>query len=508
MKSIWAWIAMSLAAVPAHAKQPAFAHLVDEYVAAYASSQLSDQGLHYVKASQIARAVFKNPGSPEYVELLSYLGQQSQRAPEAITDLARMLNARWEALTLMGVEGLARREKREEFAAVAGSAPACLAVLGLLTVGTLKNPANGAKFLSLANRLTLLPTLGLATGAGVGYGMHQLEGPAYPSPSETMRIGITSDQFLVARNPAIETFGPLLASLAVSSITYDMIATGSIAVEALGFARTAAIAANEAATPAKVNPLALAGSIVAGIAVDQGLTELQDQIRFNEFKEKISEAVNLFDQAREIGSVAGMYQGAEALNTVVMQFFTHYNTVLLQMSAWFLQSIDEADDRLGSSPEAYQDQVVQIGYQMRDWIRPLARRPGYASDPDFESKTRLTLQLTHPASTAQQKTQARLQLDDLRHKLVDELRRGEIRSQGPHVLLQSIALFELAHRNYLALFTDPMNNLIRGTEMILAFAHQERPQTTRSSLSLPGGVTPEANNPAQPTDEIRDGGIL
>jgi|GEM_PF-5654154 len=211
-------------------------------------------------STKIQEHLFAHVGTENYITELQYLDSWSASDAPAVFDLARKLQFHWEASYAAGIgQRASQRRAATDIGTKAGASMGMLA-LGVMVI---KSPQNAPKYFRVVRHLLPLTGATLGNLSGRAWSSQSaLAGDAPPAPAHIMSLGLAaeSEEKTYDEDALFKDF------VAISS----GVAAGTAATELFMVLRAARVI-NIAATPAKINPLVLAGSLVIGLGVEYGV---------------------------------------------------------------------------------------------------------------------------------------------------------------------------------------------------------------------------------------------
>jgi hypothetical protein len=339
-----------------------FARLVRQYIDAYAANDI--RYIHLVRP--IAISVFEVPGSPEYIDKLKYLDSFSTAAPEAIFNLAKVLQQRWEAaygmeLSMKLDAGIddpnisqtlvekrnERRWRGRRIGGIVGGVVA-LAALGLTAV---RNPLATSRYFAVFR--ALLPEAGMTAGIFVGAKVADRVSDTYEreflrdlplAPAQVMHLGLETNLVIDDEDTLVQTFVPLLTGVAAGDATLALMAGSGLASRVTGVIRTIR-AVNKSAAPGKIDPPVLIASLIVSLVVEHLAGHVVNWLEYRSLKAKVTESREAIEQAIARGDDAKAFSAADALVANSLVLAAYHNRPILAANAEFLRKLAEASNK-------------------------------------------------------------------------------------------------------------------------------------------------------------------
>ncbi len=349
-----------------------FMRNVRMYVGAYERRQSLQRALF---TSRIKNTLFENVQTGGYVEGLRYIDAQSTSHPEAIYDLAKSLQLHWEARYAMGM-GL----KRTERARTATKAGTVVGIVGLAASGILLffRPSAAPKYFRIWRHL--MPLAGAAAGYGTGRALHELgwlDEDTPLAPAHVMRLGINTDDYHYDDDTLVRDIVSLTAGVAATSMAisaYRYIRTGVKAVKYV----------NAAATPAKVHPLVLVGSIILGLIVEEGVEAAVDHYEHKGYKDRFTAQRDCMLQAYVNGEDERIYSCADGLVRTAMNLASYYNRSINEAIQEYAGDVAEAAEDYGEGTPRFQEKLDKLTRELSDDIREALDDRAFRIDLSYE----------------------------------------------------------------------------------------------------------------------------
>lgn len=368
---------------------------VNDYIAAHRRYGRADASSSRIRVSlevkKVRCAIFRNPGSEEYLEGLRYIDSLASRHAEAIYDLATKLQLYWESE--YGGTLLARGASRVNTGAKAGLASAVLVLGTVLAVRRPRNAADLPRRMSMVRKYfkairSLKPaqalrgaaigvttaSAGTAGGAVIADQLHRsglFDGDIPPAPAHVMGLGFPMNEFIYDYE-----YDDLIEDL----ISYGAGATAGLAVV------TAAKWVNRAITPAKIHPVVLIASFVVVDLIVANLVENEiEESHHNGLKEKVYGSRNILDWGVTAGNDAYTYMGADGLVRSTINLASYYNKDLLSAIEEYMGDVSEAAEDHGESSPAFQRRLDEITPEFSERVREILRERRFAFNADYEA---------------------------------------------------------------------------------------------------------------------------
>lgn len=262
--------------------------LLDGYLRAFQNRDGANGYLALaVWEGRIRERVFSRPGSGRYVSDLQAISANAGRSPEAIYQLAMAMQRTWE--NRYALARAPARAARLETAATSG-AVAGIAAGTAVAVALRVRPDQVPRLFSLARRaLPVLPLAGagIATAGTQGWNLHRAHSLP-PAPAQIMDLGVREDQYHYDRGSDTSEIFALTASAGVAAL-------------------------------ASFHPVALVGSVVIGVAIDQGT----EQWNSRRLRSRLTGAARLFQNARRSNDRAALFGAADAVTEATLPLVTY-----------------------------------------------------------------------------------------------------------------------------------------------------------------------------------------
>jgi hypothetical protein len=476
-----------------------FKILVRDYVRAYGGDSRLGRALY---ASRIKRAVFAHTGTQEYVEELRYIDSQAAAAPEAVYDLAKTLQLHWEARYAVGLgqRALDRQERRDTSTKIG-------ALVGIAGLGAamIFRPQNAPRYFLVLRHL--MPAAGFAAGRAIGQGLNAsglLEDRLPVSPAHVMELGIQTDEFAYDDDSLHRLLFPAFAGVGASFAAYE---AGVIAVNALRVVRAVRYA-NMAATPAKIHPLVLVGSLVVGFLVEKGVEDQIDRSEYARLTANVHAARAAIDAALRRGDDAMAYSQADALARHVANLAAYINRPISEAVKGYAAEVAEAAQEHGEGSPRFRRELDELtrdlssqvrealtdrdlppdteyqGFLVRGFLRnhdeasirslgDLARYRADAYVAGFERWVTRTEQLDRVSLGPEARERLLKEyLDGVGavkdRRLADELRAGRFRRDANRLFLQAAAFLRQTGREYLEDHADSLAAIAARTDLLVS----------------------------------------
>ena len=494
-------ISPALAGAPFPKVDSEIVELSRQYVDAYRKETRSKSGsrlLSTLYSTKIQTHLYSHIGSEQYINELTFLDSLGGADAQAIFDLARKLQFHWEARYAAGIgQRAAQRKQSNDIGTKAGASVGMLA-LGVLLV---KSPQNAPRYFRILRHL--LPLAGAITGrqGGAAYSEHSLvAGDTPPAPAHIMRLGLASEgqESVYGDDQLYEDF------IAISS----GLAAGSMVTELWTVVR-AARAINVAATPAKINPLVLAGSLVVGLAVEQGVRSGIENYQESELRQAIANDLAALDRSIREQDQAGVLLNGEKFKRSVVNLAIWMWSPIIETSKEFEAKVSELGSEHAIDSPAFATELESETREFRRSLRTALSNLDSYYDPALESHVVLSYLRTHneeaiaslASATARTRAQSTLDafdswlgvkeneafecfeactreklfqefLSDVQissqKRLVTEFRKGTSRQHPSHLLLQGAAILSTASygKDILGSLADELLALVDKNEEV------------------------------------------
>ena len=315
-------------------------------------------------STKIQQHLFAHVGTEFYITELQYLDSWSATDAPALFDLARKLQFHWEASYAAGIgQRASQRRAATDIGTKAGASMGMFA-LGVMLI---KSPQNAPKYVRIVRHL--LPLTGATIGnlSGRAWSSQSvLAGDAPPAPAHLMSLGLAaeSEEKTYDEDALFKDF------VAISS----GVAAGAAATELFVLLR-AARAINLAATPAKINPLVLAGSLVVGLGVEYGVRAGIHQQEESTLRADITTTLATLDRAISEQDQAQVLVQGERFKRAILNLSLWMWKPVIELSQSFQEeaasllerhSIDspEFSQRLESATRSYRQ---DLRWQLADY---------------------------------------------------------------------------------------------------------------------------------------------
>lgn len=388
----------------------AFKRLVRDYILACNENDLNRIRL----MSQIAVSVFAHPGSADYIQKLQYLDRQSSFAPEAMYDIGKTLQYRWEAAYGMQLSqklqaGIndhnreatlgERRNERRANGRRAGGIIGGLVALAALGILALRNPKAAIPNYNRVFRALvpvgkgILPSAGILIGLKAGgkaadlmSGMIEKDLPL--APAHVMHLGIDHDELSVDDDMLIKAVAPALIGVAAGDVFSMLVARRGMLSALSGLVRGAEIV-NKAATP-KINPAVMIASIAITIVVEGLVGPGIEYLEYRKLKTGARDARNAVDAAIKAHDPVTAYRASDALVAHTLLLAAHSNRPIMEANAKFLRALNEASEKYKIKDE--NDESPEYISHLDGLVAKLTREVNQAlagldqrSDADFQA---------------------------------------------------------------------------------------------------------------------------
>lgn len=423
---------------PAPAQAPeSFERLIRDYIFAHKASDMS-RSIHLI--SEIAISVFKNPGSEDYLAKLKYIDEQSAYAPDAMFDIGKTLQNRWEAAYGMQLSqkiqaGISDENAEDSLAEQrnghrangrrAGGIIGGLVALTALGILMLRHPTATPRYFTVFRALTrgarseaavLATTVGTIAGIAVGgkaanafSWFHERDLPL--APAHVMRLGIDRDELTPDDDLIVQAVVPALAGIAVGEGILLLTSGSGIVSNLAGVVRTV-VTLNKAPNPAKINPAVLIGSIVVGFMAEALAGKGLDAWEYKQLKSAVRESRDAIELATQKGDTVLAYRASEALVANTLLLAAYSSKPITNAHIKFLQSLNAASEKFKdpNSPELKQKLEELVAKLTQDVNRALARLD-QKSDADYQAFLALdVLEAADPGAMSQLSESAHGQL--------------------------------------------------------------------------------------------------
>lgn len=322
---------------------PAIVTLLEDYLSAHSSVGTAEFSRlkRDVMVKRIVDHVFAEPGSFQYVSDLGTIDQYSSAYPEAVFDLARSLQRRWE---LRYGSGLGRRHSKR---VKAGTQVGAMAMTAMLGITLIKKPQNTGRYFQMVRSVFPAAPLagGLAGAATADLASGMLDANVPVSPAHVMTLGVDTNVGLQEDDHYVREFAATTAGFAAGGFAYDIVnATRHL---------------NKAATPAKWNPMALIGSFAVGYVVEGKVKAELDRRQHKKLSDGVVSAVASIEKARKRGDVAGIYAGATELVERVFGLTAYLNLPVSEASVEFANLAAAAEKKHGKGSAAAEKAIAE-----------------------------------------------------------------------------------------------------------------------------------------------------
>jgi hypothetical protein len=359
------------------AKAPAaFKALVSDYTRAYDGK---DELKRIRLLSKIAISVFEDTRSQDYVDKLKYIDAQSAYSPEAMYDLGKALQDRWEATYGMDLgqklkAGIAdqnaeaslgeqRNNRRAKGRRIGGMIGGVVA-LTALGIAAIRHPTAIPRYNAVFR--ALLPATSMAAGIYVGgrvadhvSAIKERDLPL--APAHVMKLGIENDDFVQDEDLFAKVVVPMLGGVAAGEAVYALIEGRGAAATITSVVRGVA-KLNKVATPAKVNPAVLVLSIVVTMMVEDLIGYAMERWEYRKLKNAVKESRDAVLKAIASGDVVAAYKGADALVLRTLALGAFSNKPVMEANAKFLKGISEDISKHCPAPSASSKTPVECPY--------------------------------------------------------------------------------------------------------------------------------------------------
>jgi hypothetical protein len=394
-----------------------FTSLLNSYVHAYKSGNTLQ---HTVFAHRIKRSVFSAPGTSDYIQKLQYIDALTNIAPEAVQDLAVILQLHWEAQY-----GYALK-KAQTSNVHTGTMIGAAAGLSLLGAAVFLKPATAPKYFKVIRHL--MPITGLLSGHHGTHALHRqgLLSPHTPiSPAHVMRLGLNTtkphEDDPLDEDEMFEILAPIMAGAGAGSMAYEIMKLIQITKWS-----------NAAATPFKIHPVILVGSLAIGLIVEKGAEAGINACELNGLRARLQASINAVDSALAEKNDSALLIAADSLVRATTELANYLNLTApkenSEPQAYLIRSYlksygpDSTKD-LSLSAQAKAAKYVQ-GFPR--WL--MVQKNNEQQNVEDEARKQLFRQYLERIDRAQDK------------KLAKDLRERRLKKSGAGVLFQASAL--------------------------------------------------------------------
>ncbi|MGK5083147.1 hypothetical protein WDW37_07555 [Bdellovibrionota bacterium FG-1] len=446
----------------------AFEFLLNGYISAfYANNSL--ETLDYQRRLSIR--IWASPSLTEYQDLLHAIDQNAKQAPEAIFDLARVLQLEWEASHTHGLAEL--RLKTITQGAESG------ALVGLFTMGLIFVTKGRAapRYFSLWRRVSPLIPVALGTAAGweINQDREKQQKALQPSPAQIMHLGIENDDAAYEEKELLADLASLGVSLSVGAAASS--ATANTALRLLKSARLAS-------TPLKANVYGfIAGTLIGGF-LDTGVQMVRDTRQNRRLREQVLHTQADFERASLGQDLVALFQAADQL------FQASRN-----LSLFYTPDGSEGEKlpNTGIQPDAdYEDLfVLKFVSETQEALLDPAESSALIAPLGSNAIAKATVFARNPSKIPER-------ISAKYRQLADELRAGQIRGQDPtHILLQAAAVIRSSRQDYVQSWADQLEHAADLNDLALRTTLTQLAEEARTSPGhpeLPEGGVPEQDS--------------
>ncbi len=398
--------------------------------------------------------VFSDPGS--YVEKLKLIDQKFSQSPQAISDLARSLQSKFEKDFGQSARVVALNQANTvktctTVGAVAGSVGLLLTGLVML-VKPEATPRYFRIFRFLATHYpaagSFLPFAGALAGHYAGFAVFARfardAGHAVgPAPAEILRLGVDSDDASYDLNDLGNDLLLLTGSLAAGEVVVQTLLWLAKAGRCIEGVSTIGMATP---SPEKVTPTVVvwAVGILVGLVLDRLITLGVDHYQRADLEAQLKTAVKNFDETLYTGGGSGK----------LLTRASQVSTLALRLSTQFL-------DR----------SLFGLIHEYGEKIEKLAHEYDQNPSPDLQARLRgLQQELIQALMTLKIPVSEPPLVQDhiMERNLANQLREGEITARGDELLLQVIALFKQSKSKFVMLKADALMNHLRNYYFMIA----------------------------------------
>jgi len=366
-----------------------FSQLVQRYTDAYQRETRSGSAsrvLSTLYSTQIRNHVFQHVDSLQnetYINELTYLDEVGVSHAPAVFDLARKLQFHWESRYAAGIgQRAAQLRTNRDIGFKAGASVGMLA-LGVLLI---KNPAKAPRYFRMVRHL--LPASGAIAGrtAGASRSAIHVGGDAPPGPAHIMRLGLPahSEEPGYGEDQLYQDFISLSAGMAA----------GSIATE-LWLVVRGARAINVAATPAKLHPLVLIGSLAVGLAVEEGVARGIEYWEEEELRKEMRNALTQLDRSIRENDQAGLLVDGERFKRSVMNLAMYLWKPIIEASSEFQEEALSISARYSVDSREFATRLERATRDYRDNVRSELSALDSYYDPAHENHVVLSYLRAH-----------------------------------------------------------------------------------------------------------------
>ena len=496
---------------------PGFRNTVKRYLRLYRGTSPLLRG---VMVTRIKDALFNTAERPFYLSGLKYIDCQLSQDSEAIYDLARALQLHWEArfATGWGETRLSRTRAGAQIGVMSGTA------LGIAAIGALMiaRPQLAGRYFSLFRRMIpvgvqrlasgalatttaqnavqwgapLLPLLGFGIGSVAGSqtvpSTSRLSASIPAAPAHVMHLGIASDDYAYDSDHVYNEI--LAATVSGVAVTY--------ALNAIRAARYA----NAAATPAKLNPWVLLGSIALGVVVDYGAQAGVQHYEWSQFSGRELSARDQFLLGTRNHEPHSLFTGAAALVASAKNLAQWINRPILEASQSYADRLERAGGTRASSSE--QDRLMnEFRTQVNEALTEQEGTPededyqliqllGFLQERNLDSLNHLNSQERDRVTRISRNFEAWLARQEARsgssassdervqllaqyagnfrrateRRVARELEAGNIPRHADHVLLQAASLLRTYPNEATESFSDELLSLVARNQLVIRAA--------------------------------------
>ena len=301
-------------------------------------------------SKKLSAEIFQSAQSSRYIELLNQIDAHAKASPQAVYDLAKTLQLRWEAQYLAS---LARMNSHSRVQGAKVGLVGSSAALGLLLVFKpslsplyFRSFKQALLFSGLTSTVPLAVTLGSEAGEVRAKRQHEVQAIP-PAPAEVMNLGGLA-------LPQAQTEPE--AEAQIEHEIQDLATRGALG--SASYALTQFLAAERLAqlglAPSKINPLALIFSIGVSFLVEEGVDAGISYSREQQLRQNLERSLQVLQRAETSGNTLSYYDSTELWVKSSLQWAHWISKNALparaSQSLYFaLNSIQNQTDSYGSS---------------------------------------------------------------------------------------------------------------------------------------------------------------
>lgn len=336
-------------------KQDHIKTLTHKYISSFQGASLLEKG---VLSDRVQEAIFCQIDNSIYIDSLRYLDALAPIYPDEIHALAGKLQRKWEVK--FGLS-LIQSKQQIEVSSTKIGAIAGISALGIIAITKPNVLPSYFKYFRY-----FLP----AAGAYAGYKSSDvtrliLGVQVPPAPAQVMHLGIIDSGLVADETEIANDVMKILTSAGAGLAAYELLSAVKIAKWA------------------RINPVALVGSLVVGWVVDDGVEFILDKRDLRKKRSDVRSALKSLYHAHEQNDDDALFVAADALVKSTFLFaYRLSQPVRMALSEYFI-TVAEMEKRYGQGTKSFEEAIAPHNGVLKERLEKLLESPIFEEDSKF-----------------------------------------------------------------------------------------------------------------------------